>query len=98
MKGLSLGKAPDYDVHFMWSLKVCLPDFQKILRFVGLEVNIEVDFIALRCCSVDWIEVSEDNAHWWVVVNIKFPKFVIMWFYLNVVIREDGDRVEHIET
>lgn len=64
----------------------------------GLEVNIEMDFIDLRCCSGDWIKVAEDNVHWWAVVNIKFPKFVTMWFYLNVVICEDGDRVEHIET
>jgi len=64
----------------------------------GLEVNIEMDFIELRCFSVDRIKVGEDNVHWWAVVNINFPKFVTTWFYLNVVIREDGDRVEHIET
>jgi len=61
-------------------------------------LDIEMDFVDLRCCSVDWIIVSEDNVHWWAVVNIRFPKFVTTWFYFNVVIHEDGDRVEHIET
>jgi len=28
-----------------------------------LEVNIEVDFIDLKCCSVDWIKVAEDSVH-----------------------------------
>lgn len=64
----------------------------------GLEVNIEMNSIGLRCFSVDGIKVAEDNVHWWAVVDIKFTRFVTMWLYLNVVIREDDDRVEHIET
>lgn len=75
-----------------------LSRFFKKVVICGLDVNIEMDFIDLRCCSVDWTKLAEDNVHHCAVVNIKFPTFVTMWLYLNVVIREDGDRVEHIET
>ena len=49
----------------------------------GLEINIEMDFIELGCCSVNWTKVAEDNIHWWCFVNIR-----IIQVYNNVVLLE----------
>ena len=55
----------------------------KIFMICGLEINIEMDFIELGCCSVNWTKVAEDNIHWWCFVNIR-----IIQVYNNVVLLE----------
>jgi hypothetical protein len=46
----------------------------KNFMICGLEVNIEMDFIDLRYCSIDWIKVADDNVHWWTVCVYQIPQ------------------------